>query len=64
MKEKLYQAILMNTRDALLKFQQIQKEYQTGIKTKVTRQLKTIDDNVTEEQINTVCTNPEVGLAL
>mmetsp|Transcript_71945 Transcript_71945/g.83600 ORF Transcript_71945/g.83600 Transcript_71945/m.83600 type:complete len:289 (-) Transcript_71945:204-1070(-) len=59
MKSMTYQALTTKFQEVLKETQKCQVEFKTIVKDKVGRQAKIISDDITDEQVNELCENPE-----
>lgn len=55
-----YQALTTKFQEILKETQKIQVEFRTTVKEKVGRQAKIVDSNITDQQIDELCDDPEV----
>ena len=60
MKINLQRAITSKTKEVLTESQEIQVNFKTNLKDKVSRQAKYIDPSISEDQIKEICNDPEV----
>jgi len=58
-KEMNFNAVRSKFTDILKESQNVQVEFQSAMKTKVTRQVKLLDSKLTPEQVETICNDPQ-----
>ncbi|EGR27272.1 snare domain protein [Ichthyophthirius multifiliis] len=58
-KEQLYKSIAFSVKQILEECQNSQLDYKNNLKSKTTRQTKYLDANLTEQQLNDICEDPE-----
>ena len=60
MKSSLLQALSNKFKEVLAEFQNVQLEFKTCLKEKISRQTKIVDNTLTDEQISEFCNDPQV----
>ena len=60
MKANLQQAIISKTKDVLKESQDLQIQFKTNLRDKVSRQAKYVDPSISDDQIQEICIDPEV----
>lgn len=58
-----YQALTTKFQEVLKESQAIQGEFKNSVKGKIARQVKMVDETLTDEQVEELCADPEVDTA-
>ncbi len=61
MKTNIYNALNNKTKDVLKESQNVQLDFKAGLKDKVSRQARYIDNNLSDDQVEEIVNDPEVS---